>query len=511
MKAGGTKEMRTVEDYEAIRRAYFLESQSIREISRELHHARRLVRKAIANAEPEQYKLTQARDAPVLAPYKPNIDQLLKESQGLPRKQRYTAHKIFELIQKAGYTGSEGSVHNCVCQWKKAHTARSAYLPLEFDPGEDAQVDWGEAQVEIGGVRMTVQVFVMRLNYSKARFVMAFPFQKQEAFFEGHIQGYHFFGGVPRRVTYDNLKTAVFRVLEGHNRQEQTAFKAFRSYYLFESHYCTPSQGHEKGGVENDVGYVQRNFFSPIPQAASFAALNAQLRQACQDNLQRKVRGQERPVAELCQSEGQRLLPLPVKDYPACTLHVVKVNPYSQVVFETNRYSVPTTYVGKQLVLRAFPFRVELLSLEKVLAVHARCFGREQDILDPQHYLDLLQQRPGAFEHAIPLRRWSKNWPRDYDRLLDLLRQRQPDGRGIREFVSVLKLHQDYPAEQVEQAVHQALAMGAAHLDGVRLYLRQMQAVPETRIPVELSRPELAALGSQPIHLEQYNQLLGGR
>lgn len=503
--------MKTVEDYEAIRRAYFLDKQSIREISRELHHGRTLVRKAIAQAGPQAYKLSQPREAPVLAPYKQKIEELLKESKGLPRKQRYTAHKIFLLIQKTGYSGSEGGVHHYICQWKKAQKHSPAFLPLEFEPGQDAQVDWGEAQAEIGGVRMVVQVFVMRLNYSKARFVMAFPFQKQEAFFEGHIQGCNFFGGVPRRITYDNLKTAVFRVLEGHNRQEQNVFKAFRSYYLFESRYCTPAQGHEKGGVENDVGYVQRNFFSPILQADSFAGLNEQLRQACVDNLQRKVRGQDEPVAELWRSERDALLPLPANEYPACTLHVVKVNPYSQVVFETNRYSVPTLYAGKQLVLRAFSFRVELLSLDKVVAVHSRCFGREQDILVPQHYLDLLEQRPGAFEHALPMRRWRKQWPQEYNLLLEELRQRQPDGRGIREFVLVLKLHQDHPAEQVEKAVHQALAMGAAHLDGVRLCLRQLQAVAEAPIPLELSRPELASVGRQPICLEQYNQLLGVR
>ena len=503
--------MRTVENFEEIRRAYFLNGQSIREISRDLHHGRTLVRKAISQAEPPGYQLAQPREAPVLAPYKLKIDELLKESKGLPRKQRYTAHKIFELIQKLGYSGSEGSVHNYVCQWKKDQKPRPAYLPLEFEPGQDAQVDWGEAQVEIGGVRMVVQFFVMRLNYSKARFVMAFPFQKQEAFFEGHVQGFHFFGGVARRIAYDNLKTAVFRVLEGHNRQEQTAFTAFRSYYLFESHYCTPAQGHEKGGVENDVGYVQRNFFSPIPQVASFAELNELLWQMCLDNLERKVRGQDEPVAELWRSERGLLLPLPAKDYLACTLHVVKVNPYSMVVFETNRYSVPTAYVGKQLVLRAFPFRVELLSLDKVVTTHLRCFEREKDILIPQHYLDLLEQRPGAFEHALPMRRWSKQWPPAYDRLLAELRQRLPDGRGIREFVAVLKLHQDYPTEQVEKAISQAVAMGAAHLDGVRLCLRQLQDVSEAPIPIELSRPELAALGSQPIRLEQYNQLLGVR
>jgi transposase len=503
--------MRTVEDYEAIRRAYFLEGHSIREISRDLHHGRELVRKAIAQAEPQGYQLTRPREAPVLAPYKPKIEELLKESQELPRKQRYTAHKIFELIQKTGYSGSEGSVHHYISQWKKAQKHGAAFLPLEFEAGQDAQVDWGEAQVELDGVRSVVQIFVMRLNYSKARFVMAFPFQKQEAFFEGHVQGYRFFGGVPRRITYDNLKTAVFRILEGHNRQEQNAFKAFRSYYLFESRYCTPAQGHEKGGVENDVGYVQRNFFSPILQADNFAVLNEQLRQMCVDNLERKIRGQDQSVTELCRSERKELLLLPTTDYPACTQHAVKVNPYSQAVFETNRYSVPTHYVGKQLVLRAFSFRVELLSLDTMVATHLRSFGREQDILDPQHYLDLLAQRPGAFEHALPMRRWRKHWPQVYDRLLEELRQRLPEGRGIREFVSVLKLHQEYPTEQVEKAVCQALAMGAAHLDGVRLCLRQLQGVPPAPIVLDLAHSELAAVGSQPIYLEQYDQLLGVR
>ena len=201
--------------------------------------------------------------------------QLIIESEQMPRKQRYTGHKIYQLVQAEGYPGSEGNVHHYVSQQRQARKHHPAYLPLEFDPGRDAQVDWGEVVAEIGGERQKVQIFVMRLNHSKARFVMAFPFEKQEAFFEGHIQAFHFFGGVPRRITYDNLKTAVFRVLEGHNRQEQNAFVAFRSYYLFESNYCTPAQGHEKGGVESDVGYAQRNFFAPIPQAKDFASLNA--------------------------------------------------------------------------------------------------------------------------------------------------------------------------------------------------------------------------------------------
>jgi hypothetical protein len=139
-------------------------------------------------------------------------------------------------------------VLNYVSQQRKKRKRREAYLPLKFDPGMDAQVDWGEAEVEMAGERVMAQVFLMRLNYSRVRFVMAFPFQKQEAFLEGHVSAFHFLGGVPRRITYDNLKTAVFKLLEGHNRVEQEAFKAFRSHCLFQSNYCNRGQGHEKGG-----------------------------------------------------------------------------------------------------------------------------------------------------------------------------------------------------------------------------------------------------------------------
>jgi len=503
--------MKTVDDYESIRKAYYLEGLSIREISKRLHHSRRLIRKAIDHAQPEGYRLKESRSAPVLAPYKPKIETLLLESDQAPRKQRYTGHKIYQLLQAEGYQGCEGSVHNYVSQQRKVKKHPQAFLPLEFDAGQDAQVDWGEVVVEIGGERRKVQIFVMRLNYSKVRFVMAFPFQKQEAFFEGHIQAFHFFGGVPRRITYDNLKTAVFRVLEGHSRQEQRAFTAFRSYYLFESHYCTPAQGHEKGGVESDVGYAQRNFFAPIPKAEDFAELNAMLHQTCLNDMQRNTRGETRSVAEVWQSEKSALLPLDPHDFPACSNHMARVNPYSQVVFETNRYSVPAEYVGKQLTLRAYPFRVEVLSASEVVAEHPRCLEREQDILNPLHYLGLLEQRPGAFEYALPLRQWRQKWTPEYEKMLDALRQTKPDGSGVREFVAVLKLHRDHPADTVNRAVKQALELGAAHLDGVMLCLRQLLSPQESPPALALDHPKLAAVGYQPVCLEQYNQLLEAR
>lgn len=344
---------------------------------------------------------------------------------------------------------------------------------------------------------------------------MAFPFQKQEAFFEGHIQGFHFFGGVPHRITYDNLKTAVYEILKGHNRREQRAFTAFRSHYLCDSYYCTPGQGHEKGGIESDVGFAQRNFLAPMPKVGSFAELNLQLQQACLDNAERRVRGAEQTVAEQWHAEQAQLLPLPASDYHACATHTVKPNPYSQVVFETNRYSVPTDHLGAALVLRAYPFRIEILAQAEIIASHVRCLGREQDVLEPLHYLKLLTQRPGAFEHAIPMRRWRAQWPEVYERLLQRLQAAWPDGRGLREFLAILKLHLDHPADLVEQAIRAALALGAVHLDGVELCLRQL-ATPETpALVLDLSRrPQLQHIGSQPVNLRQYDALLasaGGR
>lgn len=504
--------MKKVDDYEEIRRAYSIDKLSIRAIHRKLGFDRETIRKAITHPAPVPYRLKEPRAAPVLGPYKQRILELLDESDQQRRKQRYTAHRIYELLVQEGYQGSAGSVHNFVSRERRKRKRREAYLPLEFDPGQDAQVDWGEAEVELGGERVRVNLFIMRLNYSKMRFVVAYPFQKQEAFFDGHVRAFHFFGGVPRRITYDNLKTAVFKVLEGRNRQEQETFKVFRSHYLFASHYCTPGQGHEKGGVENDVGYVQRNFMTPLQRVNSYAELNSALYKACLANVHRRTRGKAAQVSELWEDEKPCFLALPARDHPACVTYPVHPNAYSQVELDTNRYSVPVEHRDDQLVLQAYPFGVKVLFGDQVIADHPRSLGREQDILDPLHYLALLEQRPGAFEHAKPIRHWRAHWPKDYDRLLAELHQRNPEGRGVREFIAILKLHQEYPSRLVEQAVRMAIELGAAHLDGVRLCLRQLEEGQTLPTPLELNiLPQLAALGSQPVDLRQYDRLLAGK
>ena len=503
--------MISVNARERIRRAYFVENKSIRGIAEELGHSRKTVRKALESSDPSQYILKEPRPAPVLGPHKDLIDRLLAENRKLPRKQRYTTHKIYEQVKAAGYTGSESGVRSYVAQCRRESKRPAVFIPLEFDPGTDAQVDWGEALAVIAGQRVTVQLFVMRLNYSRKTFVMAFPSQKQEAFFEGHVRAFHHFGGFALRIAYDNLKAAVQAVLEGHTRKEQERFVIFRSHYLFESHFCTPGQGHEKGGVEHEVGFARRNFMVPIPEVDSFDELNAHLLACCLADDQRQVTGQAVTIGAAWEMEKPFLMGLPEKDFDCCTIKPVSLIPYSQVEFETNRYSVPADNPSSKLVLKAYPFRVKILHGNDILAEHPRSYARNQEIFDPLHYLPLLEQRPGAFEHAKPIRRWRKQWPAVYEQLLARLKAENRDGNGIREFVQILKLHQEHPADLVEQAVTQALEFGCTHADGVRLCLHQLQAPVQAIPPLELAgQLHGFQAGGQPVDLRCYERLLEG-
>ncbi len=502
-----------VDKIEQIRRAYYLEGKSMRQIEREQHHAYHTIKKALASAEAGSYTLKEPREAPVLGAYKARIKELLDQNEQLPRKQRLTGHRIFELVQQEGYPGSESGV--TVYLWHLRQTKRSVkvYLPLEFEPGQDGQVDWGEAEVILAGQQVTVQLFVLRLCYSRKIFVMAFPSQKQECFLAGHVAAFDFFGGLPRRLTYDNLKTAVKKILLGHQRQEQEKFIVFRSHYLFESHYCMPGAGHEKGRVEDGVGYARRNFLTPLLKADNFDDLNEQLRQACLRDEQRRVDRQPQTIAEAWQQEKPHLRSLPSIAFDCCREVTARLNGYSQVEVETNRYSVPTDRAAATLRVKLYPFEVRIYCPDEkeVLVVHPRCYGHQQDILEPLHYLPLLQQRPGALNHAKPIRQWRATWPAVYEQLLAELQRRQPEGGGVRQFIRVLQLHRHYPADLVEQAVTRALAYQCPHADGVELCLRQLLQPEPAPVSLDLShQPKLQQVGQQPLSLSRYNQLLSG-
>lgn len=257
--------MITVEDREKFRRAYFIEKKTLRQIARESRCSRKTIKKALGSAEGEAYNLKDPRPAPVVGPYRSMIERLLVESERMPRKQRYTGHKIFEVLRAEGYRGSEPSVRRCIAQYRKEKHRREVYLPLEFDAGADAQVDWGEGVAILGGERITAQLFLMRLCYSRRTFMMAFPGQKQEAFFEGHVRAFHYFQGAPHRIAYDNLKTAVLRILQGHTRQEQQAFIVFRSHYLFESHFVPLARATRREGSSTVWASTGETSWRPSP------------------------------------------------------------------------------------------------------------------------------------------------------------------------------------------------------------------------------------------------------
>jgi transposase len=506
---------------ERIRRAFYLEKKSIYRIAQEAGYSPHTVEKALSDAPPKPRRRSHQRSSPVFGPYQSRVEALLCQGEQMPRKQRYTAHKIFEILREEGYQGSESRVRQYLSERKKAHQVPKLFLPLEFEPGQDAQVDWGEAVAIIGSRRVIVQFFLMRLCYSRRAFAMAFPSQAQECFLFGHLQAFKHFGGIPHRISYDNLGTAVKIVLDPtskrkRSRREIRGFVSFRSHYLFESHFCTPGLegAHEKGGVESGIGYTRRQFMVPIPEATSFEDLNRQLLERCQKEDSRRVARETQTIGEAWEQERKHFLPLPPSDYECCDMTTVRLTPYSQATYDTNRYSVPANRACREVTLKAYPFQVEIWDRTELLASHARCYGREQDIFDPQHYLPLLESRPGAFDYAKPIKRWRVGWPPSYDLMLRRLRETWPDGRGIQEFIRILRLHQEYPTQFLEQAIEQALTYGCVHLDGVLYCLRQLsEAVDhplvENAESLDLSsRPKTSARSSQSVDLSRYEQLL---
>jgi len=305
------------------------------------------------------------------------------------------------------------------------------------------------------------------LDYSRKYLVVALPSERQEALFECHLRGFAYLG-VPRRMRSDNLKPAVHKMLRGKNRQEPAAWVAFRSHFLFDSEYVTPGRGQEKGGVEHLVGYVRRNFLVPLPEFDDYEALNAYLTNCCdRDARERRRRG--RTVEELWREEQESLRPLPARLPAACVSRSAKVNRRQQVRFAGNWYSVPPRYVGQVVTIRASVFRVEIAWQDQEIASHSRSYGREEEVLDPHHYLPVLLKKPGAFPRATPILKWSL--PPVYEAYHRQLRERREGQGGTREYIRILMLLKDHPLPVVTAAVEQAAAVGVYSYEAVKSLL----------------------------------------
>ena len=286
-----------MEQWSEIRRRVLVEGVSQRQILRETGMHWETLQKILNNSEPPGYRQSQPRPCKKLGPYRPKIELILREDQALPRKQRHTAKRIWERLQAEGFTGGYTIVKDAVRELTRR--CQEVFVPLIHRPGE-AQVDFGEALVKMNGRLRKVAFLVMALPYSDADFVMAFERECTETFWEGHVQGFEFFGGVPWRITYDNTKIAVAQIIGGSKERRLTrGFCQLKSHYLFAHHFCQVGRGNEKGVVEGRVKYTRLNSFVPVPQMRDFAELNAHLRQRCVEDRQRRLRGQSTTKEQL--------------------------------------------------------------------------------------------------------------------------------------------------------------------------------------------------------------------
>jgi transposase len=384
---------------EAVRKACLRDGKSQRAVSRELGMARNTVSKLLKETEPPRYHLTKAKARPILDEYIAIMNAWIEADESAPRKQRHTAKRIYDrLVAEYGFPGCERTVRKYVAQAREK--VQESFLPLVFQPGEMAQVDWIEkVTVLLAGKACKVDIFGLVLNHSGAFYFEAFDGMKQEAFFEGHAHAFAFLGGVPRTLTYDNLKTAVTKVLRGKSRLENERFVAFRSAYLFDSQFCNPRKGNEKGRIENMVKFAERNLLTPVPQVESLGELNALLRQRCLDYLTHTQARQTQRVGDRLQAEKEQLLPLPSHPPECCRILPVKASKFALIQFETNRYSVPSAYAYQDLWLKAFVDRVEITNQEAVIATHPHMKGRFQESIQPEHYGKVLERKPGAARH----------------------------------------------------------------------------------------------------------------
>jgi transposase len=414
-------------------------------------------------AVPPGYQRQQPIKRPKLGPWLGVIDAILEDDKLRPAKQRHTAKRIFErLKEEHGFTGGYTIVKDYV-RSAELHS-REMFIPLTHAPGE-AQADFGEALVMIAGVEQKAHYLAVDLPHSDDCFVAAFPAETTEAFLEGHVRAFAYFGGVPTRILYDNTKIAVARILGGEERQRTRAFSELQSYYLFADKFGRPAKGNDKGKVEGLVGYARRNFMVPIPRVSSWEELNTRLEAESQKRRLRRLRGHTETIGERFERDHRAMLPLPAAPYEACEKIAGRVSSLSLVRYRSNDYSVPTQYGHRQVWVKGYVHQVVIACGSEVIARHERSYERETVVFDPMHYLALLEQKTRALDQAAPLAGWQL--PECFAQLRHLLEARLKK-HGSREYVQVLRLMETFALAEVTHAIEDALMLGTISFDAVR-------------------------------------------
>lgn len=501
-RPGGLERVYTdMEQWTRIRLALRDGETSKRELMRQEGIHWETLRKIQDHAEPPGYRLDSPRPKPKLGPYLDLISEILEGDKSVPKKQRHTATRIYHRLKGLGYQGKYTQVREAVREIKRVR--REVYMPLVHRPGE-AQVDFGYALAKVSGDLRKVALFIMALPYSDAFFVAAFEKECSESYWEGHVRAFEFFGGVPQRISYDNTKVLVSKIIGPHERELTDGFLKLQSHYLFREHFCRVRRPNEKGVVEGVVKYARRNFLVPVPRVRDLAELNAMLAQQCRDDLKRRLRGKGGTKAELLGEDQAAFAPLPPSRFDACRKQPTRANSLSLVRFDDNDYSVPVACAHHEILAKGYVDRVVLCHHDSVVARHTRSWQKEGVFFDYRHYLPLLERKPGALDHARPLAGL------DLPECFEVLRRRlvageEMAGEGTRKYIKILRLLEDHPVARLKHAVENGLYAGAYVPEAIAYLLEPKSCWPPTTFilngrehlgRVSVAGPDIAAYDS---------------
>jgi transposase len=457
-----------VDLYGRVRLSVLGQGLSQREAARRFGIDRGTVRKMVGHSVPPGYRQGEERPRPKLAPHTGFIDQILADDLNTPKKQRHTIQRIYDrLREERGFDGGYTTVRDYV--HPRRLTMQEAFIPLAHPAGH-AQADFGEAWAVIGGTQRKVHFLVVSLPHSDGIFVKSYPAETAEAFCDGHVAAFAFFGGVPRSILYDNTRLAVAKILGDGTRKRSTLFGALQSHYVFEDRYGRPGKGNDKGKVEGMVGYARRTFMVPYPRARDFAELNAMLEDHCHARQSKILRGNTTSIGDRMAADQATFQDLPPAPFDACDKRPGRVTSQALVRYKNTDYSVPVAYAHRDVMVRAYVDEVVITSGGDEIAHHRRSYETGDFVFNPLHYLPLLEQKVGALDQAAPLQGW--DLPTEFATLRRLLEARLSNknrcAAGKREYVQVLRLIETFPLATILGAIRDALRLGAISYDAVK-------------------------------------------
>jgi transposase len=486
-----------------LRRKLCTEGVSLRQVERDTGIHRKTLRKIRDHGQPPGYQRTHSVEKTKIGPYLDRIQTFLESDKTSHKKQYHTAKKVWEILQSEGFTGGYTIVKDAVREIKK--TSKEVFMPLSQTPGE-AQVDFGQAVVAFKGSLKKVLFFVMSMVHSDALFVMAFPRECTESFMEAHVRAFTFFGCVPNRISYDNTRIAITKIMVQHKRLYTVAFKRLISHYLFEPHFCNVRKPNEKGVVEGSVRYSRLNFMVPVPQVSDYDELNKLLRDCCQSDLNRILRGKQSLTKHQLLAEDRvsaMVLQEPAFDYrqTASTF----AGSESLVRYDTNDYSVPVSSAHHAVTLKASVRFIEIYRQDHCIAKHRRCWERERQIFDPLHYLELLESKPGSLDHARPLEDW--HLPACFDAYRRCLESHRDN--GTKDYIRILLLLKTYSMAQIANAITKALNCRIYDFSAIQQFLLTAEAYSFTTFSLA-GREHLRRIVVHQTEVSAYGVLVSG-